>query len=71
MPATAGVLLQAIGIFVLSTVGIDAGYAHIASGLALSGLGGGLFFSPNTSAAMGAAKKNRLGRCFSHAFDAP
>ena len=61
IPATAGVLLQAVGIFILSTVGLDAGYARIAIGLALSGAGGGFFFSPNTSAAMGAAKKNRLG----------
>jgi len=61
IPATAGVLLQAAGIFILSTVGLDAGYARIALGLALSGAGGGFFFSPNTSAAMGAAKKNRLG----------
>ena len=61
IPATAGVLLQAAGIFILSTVALDAGYARIALGLALSGAGGGFFFSPNTSAAMGAAKKNRLG----------
>lgn len=61
LPATAGILLQAIGIFVISTVSVDSGYAHIASGLALAGIGGGLFFAPNTSAAMSAAKKNRLG----------
>ncbi len=40
---------------------MNSGYAHIASGLAMSGLGGGLFFAPNTAAAMSAAKKNRLG----------
>jgi MFS family permease len=61
VPATAGLLIQAVGIFALSTVNVASGYVHIAFGLALSGLGGGLFFSPNTSAAMSAAKKNRLG----------
>jgi hypothetical protein len=42
----------------------DAGtvpYLPIAIGLALMGLGGGLFFSPNTSAAMNAAPRPRLG----------
>ena len=61
MPATAGLLIQATGIFILSTVSVASGYGHVAAGLALSGLGGGIFFSPNTSAAMSAAKKNRLG----------
>jgi EmrB/QacA subfamily drug resistance transporter len=61
VPATAGLLIQATGIFILSTVSVFSGYWHVAIGLALSGLGGGIFFSPNTSAAMSAAKKNRLG----------
>lgn len=61
IPATVGLLVQAVGIFILSTVDIASGYGHIVAGLVLSGLGGGLFFSPNTAAAMSAAKKNRLG----------
>ena len=36
-------------------------YWQIAIGLGLMGLGGGLFYPPNTSAAMNAAPKNRLG----------
>jgi hypothetical protein len=36
-------------------------YWVIALGLALMGLGGGLFWSPNTSAAMSASPKKRLG----------
>jgi hypothetical protein len=36
-------------------------YWQIALGLGLMGLGGGLFYPPNTSAAMNAAPKNRLG----------
>jgi hypothetical protein len=36
-------------------------YWQIALGLGVMGLGGGLFFPPNTSAAMNAAPRNRLG----------
>jgi MFS family permease len=36
-------------------------YMQIALELALMGLGGGLFYSPNTSAAMNASPKQRLG----------
>jgi len=61
MPATVGLLLQAVGVYWLSTVTISSSYRHVAIGLALTGTGGGLFFSPNTSAAMGAAEKGRLG----------
>ena len=61
IPATTGLLIQATGIFILATVDLGSSYLHIALGLALSGMGGGIFFSPNTAAAMSAAKKNRLG----------
>jgi MFS family permease len=36
-------------------------YWQTAVGLGVMGLGGGLFYPPNTSAAMNAAPKNRLG----------
>ncbi|HEY9594825.1 MAG TPA: MFS transporter, partial [Spirochaetia bacterium] len=36
-------------------------YAAMVVGLVLLGLGGGLFFSPNTSAAMNGAPRDRLG----------
>ena len=61
IPATAGLLLQAAGVYALSTTAVRSGYAHVAIGLALTGLGGGLFFPPNTSSAMGAADRRRLG----------
>ena len=61
IPATAGLLIQAIGIFLLSRITVSTPYLYIEIGLALTGLGAGLFFSPNTSAAMGAAPKRRLG----------
>ncbi len=61
IPATVGLLLQACGIYWLTSLTINSSYIHIAIGLALTGLGGGLFFSPNTSAAMGTAPQERLG----------
>ena len=62
LPATVGLLLQAAGLvwFVL-TLTPATGYGSIAFGLVLVGLGGGLFWSPNTSAAMNGAPKHRLG----------
>jgi EmrB/QacA subfamily drug resistance transporter len=61
IPATLGLLLQAAALFWLSFLAVDTPYPVLAAGLAVMGLGGGLFFSPNTSAAMTAAPKNRLG----------
>jgi EmrB/QacA subfamily drug resistance transporter len=62
LPATAGVLLQAAAllwfIFKLSP---STPYGTIVFGLVLVGVGGGLFWSPNTSAAMNGAPKDRLG----------
>ena len=57
IPATAGLLIQALGVLLLSFLTVTTPYPYIAAGLALSGLGGGLFFSPNTSAAMTAAAR--------------
>jgi EmrB/QacA subfamily drug resistance transporter len=61
VPATLGLLLQAGALFWLSHLAVDTAYPEMAGALALMGLGGGMFFSPNTSAAMSAAPKNRLG----------
>ena len=62
MPATVGLLLQAAGLvwFVLR-LSPTTDYGSIAVGLVLVGLGGGLFWSPNTSAAMNGAPRHRLG----------
>lgn len=62
IPATVGLLLQAAGVLVLSTLTVQTPYAYIAAGLVLTGLGGGVFFSPNTSAAMTAAATEVPGR---------
>ncbi|MCL4369710.1 MAG: MFS transporter [Chloroflexi bacterium] len=61
IPATTGLLIQSVGLYVLSTLTADSPYSHLAIGLVLMGTGGGLFFSPNTSAAMGTAPTPRLG----------
>jgi EmrB/QacA subfamily drug resistance transporter len=61
LPATIGLLLQAAALFWLSGITVQTPYPTLAFGLALMGLGGGLFFSPNTSAAMSAAPTHRLG----------
>jgi EmrB/QacA subfamily drug resistance transporter len=62
LPATVGLFVQCAALlwFVL-WLSPDTPYWAIAVGLALMGLGGGLFFSPNTSAALTAAPRHRLG----------
>lgn len=61
VPATIGLIVQmaALGWFI--QIGSVTPYWEIAFGLALMGIGGGLFYPPNTSAAMNAAPLNRLG----------
>ncbi len=61
IPATIGLLLQGAALIWLMQLGPTTPYWQIAVGLALLGLGGGLFYPPNTSAAMNAAPSNRLG----------
>ncbi len=62
VPATAGVLLQAAALlWFIFKLTPTTPYGSIVVGLLLVGLGGGLFWSPNTSAAMNGAPKDRLG----------
>jgi EmrB/QacA subfamily drug resistance transporter len=61
IPATTGLLVQAAALLWLSGITVTTPYPIVAGGLALMGLGGGMFFSPNTSAAMTAAPRRRLG----------
>jgi MFS family permease len=62
LPATLGLLLQASALaWFISRLSPHTPYWEIAVGLALMGLGGGLFWSPNTSAAMNGAPPARLG----------
>lgn len=62
IPATIGVLLQAAALaWFIMRLSPATPYWEIALGLAVMGLGGGLFWSPNTSAAMNSASVNWLG----------
>ena len=61
LPATLGMALLAGGTLLLSRLGAQAGLNVIACELALSGLGVGIFLSPNNSALMGAAPRERQG----------
>jgi EmrB/QacA subfamily drug resistance transporter len=56
-----GMALLAIGMFLLSRLGPDTSLLSIALRLSVAGLGTGVFISPNTSALMGAAPRNRQG----------
>lgn len=59
--ATVGVLIQGVALFWFILLTTDTAYVSIALALSLMGLGGGMFFSPNSSAAMNAAPRYRLG----------
>jgi MFS family permease len=60
-PVMLGLFAQALGLGALSLLRVDSSYVHVVIGLALVGIGGGLFWAPSTSAAMGSAPRNRLG----------
>jgi MFS family permease len=60
-PATIGLILQAAGCVLLAQLSATSSYAALLAGLLVLGLGGGLFWSPNTSAVMGAAPPRHLG----------
>ena len=62
IPATAGLLLQAAAlVWFVVKLSPTTSYASLVVGLVLVGLGAGLFYSPNTSAAMNGAPRHRLG----------
>ncbi len=60
-PGMLGMALLALGLFMLSWIGAGTAMWIVAVGLAVSGLGTGMFISPNTSALMGAAPQSRQG----------
>ena len=61
VPATIGLLIQGAALIWFMRITPAMPYWQIALGLGLMGLGGGLFYPPNTSAAMNAAPRGRLG----------
>ncbi|MCI0476918.1 MAG: MFS transporter [Anaerolineales bacterium] len=58
---TLGMVILALGAFLLSRLDSVSSYAEIAIALAVVGLGTGIFSSPNNSALMGAAPRHRQG----------
>jgi len=61
LPATLGMLIMAGGFVLLSSLRPNTPILHICVGLAVCGLGSGMFASPNNSSLMGAAPRNRQG----------
>ena len=61
IPATLGLAVQGAALIVLALLTPTTPYPLLALALSLMGIGGGLFWSANTSTTMGAAPRNRLG----------
>jgi len=58
---TVGMLLTALGLWLLANLGASPGGARLAAGLALVGVGQGLFAVPNASALLSLVPAQRLG----------
>jgi MFS family permease len=61
IPTTLGMLIMTGGLIMLSRLTPDSPLIYVVVGLAVSGLGSGMFVAPNNSALMGAAPRNRQG----------
>lgn len=61
LPATLGLILQAVACVFLMQLSVDSDYPVLFVGLLVLGVGGGLFWAPNTSAVMSAAPSAMLG----------
>jgi EmrB/QacA subfamily drug resistance transporter len=61
IPATLGLIIQGLVLIWFTGITTQTSYLVIAGGLVVMGLGGGLFYAPNTSAAMNSSPRNRLG----------
>ena len=61
LPATLGMTLMALGMSLLGGLQRTYGPGHIAAGLAVVGVGVGMFTAPNNSAIMGSVPRNRQG----------
>jgi EmrB/QacA subfamily drug resistance transporter len=59
--STSGMIVIAVGLLLLSTLGSASGVAVVILYLLVLGAGMGLFSSPNTSAVMGSVEKRQLG----------
>jgi EmrB/QacA subfamily drug resistance transporter len=61
LPSTLGMGILAMGLFLLSRLGPVSSPGAIAAAMLISGLGIGIFISPNNSALLGSAPRNRQG----------
>jgi EmrB/QacA subfamily drug resistance transporter len=61
LPSTAGLLMIALALLLLSRIGLDTPLPYLVGALVLLGMGSGLFSSPNTSAVLGAAPREQRG----------
>ena len=61
LPSSLGMAILASGLLLLSRLGPRSSLLAVAGALAIAGLGTGIFISPNTSALMGSAPRNRQG----------
>ena len=61
IPGVFGMGTMAAGIYLVSRLGPESSWASVAFALAIVGLGTGTFISPNNSALMGAAPRQRQG----------
>ena len=61
LPATLGMAILAVGLWLLSRLSAATPLSYVAAALAVCGLGTGIFVSPNNSALMGSAPRNRQG----------
>jgi EmrB/QacA subfamily drug resistance transporter len=61
VPSTLGMLILAMGAWLLSALGPSASMPQIAFGLGVAGLGIGMFVSPNSNALMSSAPRARQG----------
>ena len=59
--STAGMAILSLGLLLLAMLGPVSPVSQVVAALAVAGLGTGIFISPNTSALMGAAPRDRQG----------
>ena len=61
LPATLGMAILAVALFLLSRLGPHSSVGDVVVPLAIAGLGTGIFISPNNSALMGSAPRHQQG----------
>lgn len=61
LPAMVGMGVMALGLVLLSRLGEQSSLGYVAAALGITGLGAGVFISPNNSALMGSAPPGRQG----------